>query len=66
MLRLRLIAGLSAPEAAIVIGKTEGAVRALQHRGVATLARHIRRGTAPLAAHRTTESVESDVMVSSL
>lgn len=66
VLRLRLIAGLSAPEAAIVIGKTEGAVRALQHRGVATLARHIRRGTVPLAAHRTTDSVEGDVMVSSL
>jgi len=66
VLRLRLIAGLSAPEAAIVIGKTEGAVRALQHRGVATLARHIRRGTVPLAAQQTTDPVESDVMVSSL
>jgi len=66
VLRLRLIAGLSAPEAAIVIGKTEGAVRALQHRGVATLARHIRRGTVPLALQRTTDSMESDVMVSSL
>lgn len=66
VLRLRLIGGLSAPEAAIVIGKTEGAVRALQHRGVATLARHIRRGTVPLAAHQATDSVESDVMVSSL
>lgn len=66
VLRLRLIAGLSAPEAAIVIGKTEGAVRALQHRGVATLARHIRRGTVPLVAQQTTDPVESDVMVSSL
>ena len=66
VLRLRLIAGLSAPEAAIVIGKTEGAVRALQHRGVATLARHIRRGTVPLAAQQTTDSLGSDVMVSSL
>lgn len=66
VLRLRLIAGLSAPETAIVIGKTEGAVRALQHRGVATLARHIRRGTVPLAVQQTTDSVESDVMVSSL
>ena len=66
VLRLRLIAGLSAPEAAIVINKTEGAVRALQHRGVATLARHIRRGTVPLAAQQTTDPVESDVMVSSL
>jgi RNA polymerase sigma-70 factor, ECF subfamily len=66
VLRLRLIAGLSAPEAAIVIGKTEGAVRALQHRGVATLARHIRRGTVPLDAQQTTDSLGSDVMVSSL
>ncbi len=66
VLRLRLIAGLSAPEAAAVIGKTEGAVRALQHRGIATLARHIRRGTVPLVALETTDSLERDVMVSSL
>lgn len=66
VLRLRLIAGLSAPEAAAVIGKTEGAVRALQHRGVATLARHIRRGTVPLASRETTDFLERDVMVSSL
>lgn len=66
VLRLRLIAGLSAPEAALVIGKTEGAVRALQHRGVATLARHIRRGTVPLAPHQTTDHAEREMMVSSL
>jgi RNA polymerase sigma-70 factor (ECF subfamily) len=66
VLRLRLIAGLSAPEAAAVIGKTEGAVRALQHRGVATLARHIRRGTVPLVSGETTDLLERDVMVSSL
>lgn len=66
VLRLRLIAGLSAPEAAEVMGKTEGAVRALQHRGVATLARHIRRGTVPLHARVTTDPMGSDVMVSSL
>lgn len=66
VLRLRLIAGLSAPEAAAVIGKTEGAVRALQHRGVATLARHIRRGTVPLVSPETTDLLERDVMVSSL
>lgn len=66
VLRLRLIGGLSAPEAAAVIGKTEGAVRALQHRGVATLARHIRRGTVPLASRETTDFLERDVMVSSL
>lgn len=66
VLRLRLIAGLSAPEAATVIGKTEGAVRALQHRGVATLARHIRRGTVPLAPSATTDHEEREVMVGSL
>ncbi len=66
VLRLRLIAGLSAPETAAVIGKSEGAVRALQHRGVATLARHIRRGTVPLVAHEATDPLEGEVMVSSL
>lgn len=66
VLRLRLIAGLSAPETAAVIGKSEGAVRALQHRGVATLARHIRRGTVPLVARETTDPLEGEVMVSSL
>jgi RNA polymerase sigma-70 factor, ECF subfamily len=66
VLRLRLIAGLSAPEVASVVGKTEGAVRALQHRGVATLARHIRRGTVPLHVLATTHSVDSEAMVSSL
>lgn len=66
VLRLRLIAGLSAPEVATVVGKTEGAVRALQHRGVATLARLIRRGTVPLHAHATTTSMRSKAMVSSL
>ena len=66
VLRLRLVAGLSAPEVASVVGKTEGAVRALQHRGVATLARLIRRGTVPLHAHVTTNSMSSEAMVSSL
>jgi RNA polymerase sigma-70 factor (ECF subfamily) len=66
VLRLRLIAGLSAPEVATVVGKTEGAVRALQHRGVATLARHIRRGTVPLHAYTATDSIDREVMVSSL
>lgn len=65
VLRLRLISGLSAPEAAEVIGKTEGAVRALQHRGVATLARHIRRGTVPLLTRETTDFLD-DVMANSL
>lgn len=66
VLRLRLIAGLSAPEVAALIGKTEGAVRALQHRGVATLSRHIRQGTVPLTLQRTTSTVERTAMVSSV
>jgi hypothetical protein len=31
--------GMTAPEVAIVLGKTTGAVKALQHRGLASLAR---------------------------
>jgi RNA polymerase sigma-70 factor, ECF subfamily len=42
VLTLRFLAGLSAPEVAAVIGKAEGAVRALQHRGAASLARILR------------------------
>ena len=39
VLSLRFLAGLSAPEVAVVMDRNEGAVRALQHRGVAALAR---------------------------
>jgi RNA polymerase sigma-70 factor (ECF subfamily) len=39
VLTLRFLGGLSAPEVATILGKTEGAVRALQHRGVAAMAR---------------------------
>jgi RNA polymerase sigma-70 factor, ECF subfamily len=39
VLLLRMAAGLSAPEVAAIVGKTTGAVKALQHRGVASLAR---------------------------
>jgi RNA polymerase sigma-70 factor (ECF subfamily) len=39
VLLLRMAAGLTAPEVAKVLGKTTGAVRALQHRGLASLAR---------------------------
>ena len=42
VLSLRFLAGLSAPEVAAVMDKNEGAVRALQHRGVAALARILR------------------------
>ena len=42
VLTLRFLAGLSAPEVAAVVGKAEGAVRALQHRGTASLARILR------------------------
>jgi RNA polymerase sigma-70 factor, ECF subfamily len=39
VLLLRMAAGLTAPEVAEVLGKTTGAVKALQHRGLASLAR---------------------------
>jgi RNA polymerase sigma-70 factor (ECF subfamily) len=39
VLLLRMAAGLTAPEVAATLGKTTGAVKALQHRGVASLAR---------------------------
>jgi RNA polymerase sigma-70 factor, ECF subfamily len=39
VLLLRTAAGLTAPEVAAIVGKTTGAVKALQHRGLARLAR---------------------------
>jgi RNA polymerase sigma-70 factor, ECF subfamily len=39
VLLLRMGGGLTAPEVAAVLGKTTGAVKALQHRGLASLAR---------------------------
>jgi RNA polymerase sigma-70 factor, ECF subfamily len=39
VLLLRMGAGMTAPEVAEVVGKTTGAVKALQHRGLASLAR---------------------------
>jgi RNA polymerase sigma-70 factor (ECF subfamily) len=39
VLLLRMAAGLTAPEVAAIVGKTTWAVKALQHRGVASLAR---------------------------
>jgi RNA polymerase sigma-70 factor, ECF subfamily len=39
VLLLRMAAGLTAPEVAAIVGKTTGAVKALQHRGLASLAR---------------------------
>jgi DNA-directed RNA polymerase specialized sigma24 family protein len=39
VLLLRMAGGLTAPEVAMVLGKTTGAVKALQHRGLASLAR---------------------------
>jgi DNA-directed RNA polymerase specialized sigma24 family protein len=39
VLLLRMAAGMTAPEAAAVLHKTTGAVKALQHRGLASLAR---------------------------
>jgi RNA polymerase sigma-70 factor, ECF subfamily len=39
VLLLRMAGGLTAPEVAVIVGKTTGAVKALQHRGLASLAR---------------------------
>jgi DNA-directed RNA polymerase specialized sigma24 family protein len=39
VLLLRMAAGLTAPEVAALVGKSTGAVKALQHRGLASLAR---------------------------
>lgn len=39
VLQMRYVADLSAPEVAEIMGKTEGAVRSLQHRGERALAR---------------------------
>jgi len=39
VLLLRTAAGLTAPEVAAIVGKSTGAVKALQHRGLARLAR---------------------------
>jgi DNA-directed RNA polymerase specialized sigma24 family protein len=39
VLLLRMAGGLTAPEVATILGKTTGAVKALQHRGLASLAR---------------------------
>ena len=44
VLLLRLAAGLSAPEVARTVGRSVGAVKALQHRGLASLARYASAG----------------------
>jgi hypothetical protein len=41
VLLLRLAAGLTVGEVAATLGKTTGAVKALQHRGLASLARKL-------------------------
>ena len=41
VLALRVVGGMTVEETAAVIGKSEGAVRVLCHRGLRTLARHI-------------------------
>jgi RNA polymerase sigma-70 factor (ECF subfamily) len=38
VLVLSMVAGLTAPEVAAIVGKTVGAVKALRHRGLASLA----------------------------
>jgi len=48
VLLLRVVAGLSLAETAEVVGKTIGAVKALQRRGVAAIAREFTREGVPL------------------
>lgn len=48
VLTLRFLGELSAPEVAAVMGKTEGAVRALQHRATAAMARKLRTEPVPV------------------
>jgi RNA polymerase sigma-70 factor (ECF subfamily) len=50
VLLLRLAAGLSTPEVARAVGRSVGAVKALQHRGLVTLAQHADDG-GPSAGH---------------
>lgn len=50
VLTLRYLGDLSGPEVAHVLGKSEGAVRSIQHRGIAALARMIRSGAVPIEA----------------
>jgi RNA polymerase sigma factor (sigma-70 family) len=45
VLLLRMAGGLTAPEVAAVLDKTTGAVKALQHRGLASLARALSRSS---------------------
>jgi len=49
VLTLRFLGELSAPEVAAVMGKTEGAVRALQHRATAAMARTLRTQAVPIS-----------------
>jgi RNA polymerase sigma-70 factor (ECF subfamily) len=55
VLTLRFLGGLSAPEVATILGKTEGAVRALQHRAVAAMARLLEDGGVSVHASPTPE-----------
>ena len=41
VLLLRIVSGLTVPEVAAVVGKSEGAVKALQRRGLAALSRYV-------------------------
>jgi RNA polymerase sigma-70 factor, ECF subfamily len=59
VLLLRYVSGLSAPEVAAVLDKTDGAVRSLQHRGERALAR-ILAGDSAVSARRRRASQEYD------
>jgi RNA polymerase sigma-70 factor, ECF subfamily len=58
VLQMRYVAELSAPEVAAILGKTEGAIRSLQHRGERALGRLLQ-GSAS-APHLSTEINSSE------
>jgi RNA polymerase sigma-70 factor (ECF subfamily) len=41
---LRFLQGYSIAEVAVLVGRSEGAVKVLQHRALHTLAKHLQRG----------------------
>jgi RNA polymerase sigma factor (sigma-70 family) len=60
VLLLGMAAGLTAPEVAAILDKTVGAVKALQHRGRARLARVLEREHPELPHNRPSRSSDSD------
>jgi RNA polymerase sigma-70 factor (ECF subfamily) len=64
VLLLRMAAGLTAPEVADLLGKSTGAVKALQHRGLASLARVLGLRSPEAAQERPYPSPDPDRLTS--